>query len=121
MEYFEWAIRIMVIGIAGFAIRGYITERTKKVRASDQYLTVGEIKDRCKDQKEQIVKEVETEMKHMSEAIEANLERGQERFNKLDERFGTLEQKQQENSDTLLKISINLERLIKNATAQSTA
>lgn len=83
MDYLDWAVRIGVAGLVWWVLRAYLAERTKKVKASEQYLTVGEIKDNCKEQKEEILREVETEMKHLSETIKADLDRGQERFKEL--------------------------------------
>ncbi len=111
----DWAFRLLVIGVAVWAVKGFITTRTAKVMASDQYLSVGELDTRCERYKESILKEVGIEMNHIAETIKGDLKRGQERFGKVDEKLDGLTKKQQDNHDTLIKISLSLEQLVKSA------
>lgn len=113
----DWGFRLLVIGMGVWALKAYLSERTKRIKASDQFLTQCEITKLCDKYKESVLKETENDMGHVQELIEKDLERGQERFVKLDGRLEKLEEKHQTTSDTLIKISISLKQLIQNTEA----
>jgi len=65
----DWAFRLLVIGVAVWAVKGFITARTARIEVSKQYLSVGELDTRCDKYKESILKEVGVEMDHIAETI----------------------------------------------------
>ncbi len=117
----DWGLRLLVIGMGVWALKAYLSERTKRIKASDQFLTQCEITKLCEKYKESILNETENDMSHVRELIEKDLDRGEERFAKLDNRLEKLEEKYQITSDTLITISISLKQLIQNTKTETHA
>ena len=77
---FKYILGSVVIGLAVWAIRSLIMERTKKRRATDQFLTVGELHLHCKEQHMLLKQESQKDLVHVRELIEKDLEHGRGEF-----------------------------------------
>ncbi len=77
---FKLIIVVLVSGLALWAVRGLIMERTKKRRATDQFLTVGELHLHCKEQHMLLKQESQKDLVHVRELIEKDLEHGRGEF-----------------------------------------
>ena len=84
---FDLIFKIVVLGLAVWALRSLIVERTKKVRAGEQYLTADEIKNQCIEQHTNLQDSFKVENKHLKELIEKDLAHGKERFDKIDKKI----------------------------------
>jgi len=84
---FDLIFKIVVLGLAVWALRSLIVERTKKVRAGEQYLTADEIKNQCIEQHANLQDSFKAENKHLKELIEKDLAHGKERFDKIDKKI----------------------------------
>ena len=84
---FDLIFKIVVLGLAVWALRSLIVERTKKVRAGEQYLTADEIKNQCIEQHTKLQDSFKVENKHLKELIEKDLAHGKERFDKIDKKI----------------------------------
>ena len=95
----EWAkdvgLLVVIVGLVGRLIWGYIQEARKRRSAGDQVPIWKELKPWCNENMNKLQekleteiahakKEWETEMGHVAELIEGHLERGRERFVKVE-------------------------------------
>jgi len=83
VEYTDWIVRIIVLGLLAWALKGLIMERTKKIRASDQYLTLAEIEANCEKEQDKMRKEFCGKIDHAVSLIEKDLEHGQTKFKEI--------------------------------------
>jgi len=79
--------KIVVLGLATWALRSLIMERTKKRRAGEQFLTGDEIKIHCIERHAALQDNFTAENKHLKELIEKDLAHGKERFDKIDKKI----------------------------------
>ena len=83
MEHSHWITNIIVLGLLVWALKGLIMERTRKVKASDQYLTQGEIQVHCKEEQGKIRGEFGDKIDHAVSLIEKDLQHGEARFKEI--------------------------------------
>lgn len=87
MEYVDWFFRVIIAGFAIWMLRAYLIERTKKRKASDEYLTQAEVekaiddsKPNCEKEHKKLKGDMKTEIKHVHELIKKDLEVGSQKF-----------------------------------------
>ncbi|MCK5615102.1 hypothetical protein KAR91_75260 [Candidatus Pacearchaeota archaeon] len=73
-----------LVGIAAWSLKGWVTERLVKRRATDQLITLGELDVYCrrKHDSEKIYRE--SEIKHLRESLEKDLQHNSSRLKKLE-------------------------------------
>ncbi len=104
-----WIPRILIVVVGGlvfWTLRAYLTERTKRTKASEQYMTVEEINVHCGDEHETIGKEWKTEIQHLREIVEKEFGHGSKKFEEIKERFD-------KHDDLLLEINKTLVKYAK--------
>jgi len=118
-QILDWVVRIGVASLVWWVLRSYLQERTKRQKPGDQLISLCDLNKRCQEQKTEIIKGVEKDMRHIADILKGELNRGQERFKRLDDRFEKIEEKYKVNNEMLIKISVNVERLVKAADAEA--
>lgn len=108
MEWLDTIVKVIVLGMLGWALKNYIVERTRKLKPKDVTVTLELLKSYCKEKREERDKTHEAlkedlkekrealEMKltaglaHSVELIDQNLSQGREKFDKLEGSINTL-------------------------------
>jgi len=106
-DMLNWIFRLGVVGIAIWAIKGYINEKAKRV------ITLSELDVRCTKCREQIAKERDTEMSHVKELIEKDLEHGRKRFDDIERAQEAAKQAQEKTMQAIVELSMQIKALQK--------
>lgn len=93
--YADLFLKIVVFALLIWALKGFIMERTKRVKASEQYLTLEEIKklfddieDGCEGKHGILEKAMSKDIKHLKELIEKDLDHGVKEFEAIRVQLG---------------------------------
>jgi len=81
--YVNLMFKVIVLGMLAWALKGYIVERTKKVKAKDQYLTQEEIETHCEKEHQRLKNSLVSKIDHLGELIKKDLDHGNEKFDKI--------------------------------------
>jgi hypothetical protein len=83
INYTDLIFKGIVLVMLVWALKGYIVERTKKVKAKDQYLTQEEIENHCQKEHKVLKSCFVRKIDHLGELIKKDLEHGNEKFDKI--------------------------------------
>jgi len=80
---FKAIIGVLFLGVTIWAIRGWIEAKTETHKPSDQAVTLDELNKHCIREQVKMEKELKTEIGHVRELIEKDLEHGRKKFDLL--------------------------------------
>lgn len=80
-------LMVFLGGMAVWGIKSFIVERTKKRRADDQVVTLGELKEHCKREQDEKRKRETSEIMHLKEMIGKDLEHDSKRFEGIEKQM----------------------------------
>ncbi len=78
--------RLLILfgGMMLWSVKGYITEKTRTRRATDQPVTMGEMESHCEKEHLKITEDVTKEITHVKQLVQVDLDHGKKRFDQLD-------------------------------------
>ena len=100
-----WLVFGGLVGLCIWSLKGFISTKTARIKASDQYMTQGEIEDRCLTQHQGIEKDRKMEMNHLKELIETKFDHGAVQFTQIGERQDKTDGTVTKMSETLIRIA----------------
>ena len=82
-----WAFRVVVLGLAVWAVKGYVAAVIKRRKAGDQVCTSDEIDQKiagaipnCEKEHEKVLEQTMTALGHRCDLIQKDLEKGSEKM-----------------------------------------